>query len=315
MFIFFIQILFCIYMMTMSGDGHKELKKFRQRFYRIYEPSPDLGKKDLLRLFIKATKQRRLAELIVEFIGKYDVNTIAQKLRRKKVAMSAMDVFDILEKLRKDGYLRVVGTGLPKEEIKRIEAKRVTKKVVEAPPHIVEAPPAIEAPPVEIPGIEALEVIPTPLEVESPEVQLVPIQQYVQFRPSLPEHLSRFVEGVQSAEIFERYFALNEYVKAIVLASREANIVLHSLYRDINITDTNTLAFLATITEHSDKATRVLELGEFKETIIEADLYYIMLSRLKYEIVLAAVFERDIPLGLMIRDFLSLKKEITELLP
>jgi len=299
----------------MPAEKLSEFRRLQQRFYRIYEASPDLCREDMIKLFKKVSKQAMLAEVIVDFLGKYDVNNIARELRKKHIMVSALDIFNMLEKLRKDGYLRVIGTTPPERRIGKIEAKTVSSKIIvpQSSPIPVPSQPSeittIEAPPIETP--EA----PLPVEIEADrEIQPIIAQPIVQVELAIPEHLASIVDGIRRTEIFERYLGINEHIKAIVLASREANIILHSIYRDIDITDTNALAFLATISEHSDRVSNVLDLGEFRETIIDATLYYIMLSRLKHELVLAAIFDKSIALGLMIRDFLSLKKEVSDIL-
>ena len=238
-----------------------------------------------------------------------DVNSLARELRERSVIVSAMDIFNILEKLRKNGYLYIAGTSIPK--------RKPVEENVQAVSQVVVTPQQ----PIEHKVIEADEIIKAPsippeaLDIDiAPEIQAISIGQIVEMTSVIPTHLSKIVDGVRDAQIFERYLEINEYIKAIVLASREANIVLCSVYRDINITDSIALALLATISEHSESVAQVLNLGEFKETVVNAERYFIMLSRLKYDVVLATIFEGSIALGLMIRDFLSLKREIVELM-
>jgi len=300
-----------ILMMRMV-KGERRLGELRQRFYRIYEASPDISRDRLVGLFKKATKQSMLAETVVDMLGKHDVRTIARELRRRCIPVSVIDVFNAFEKLRRNGYLRVIGTSLPEKKIREKEVKTVSQKIIT--PAVMVSPPKVETPPVEAPPIDMSE-IPPPTEMGVPlEVQPVIPQQVAQVEVIMPMHLVKIVEAIKKLEIFERYLEFNEHIRAIVLASREANIVLHSVYRDINVTDATALAFLATISDHSDRVSKVLGLGEFRETIVEATQFYIMISRLKYDLVLATIFDKSIGLGLMIRDFLSLKGELALLI-
>lgn len=312
-------------MMYMLDSKKTKSWQVQQRFYRIYEPSPDLSREVLVKLFKKASKYLNQPEKIVEFLGKHDVRGISQELRRIGIMASAMDIFNVLEKLRQSGYLRVVGTRRPEKKVEMKEIKKVTGKVVMHVPSPIPPPQAIgtkaEAPLVEAPSVDSSIIdIVSEKKIQGPvrfpetvEVQAIPVQ-HLKAEIVLPPHLDRIVGKVREAQVFERYMDLNEFINAIILISREANIILHSVYKNINIPDATLLAFFVTICDHADRATSTLDLGEFKETIVEADLNFIMLSKLKYEVVLAAIFDRKIALGLMIRDFLALKREVLELI-
>lgn len=291
-----------------------EAKKLQQRFHQVYALSPWVKKEELISKLPRFTKRVKLPpEEIVSFLGEQSVEEAAKKLRTKNIPITVMDLYNVLEKLRDAGYVRVITTKAPAAIV---EVKSEVMPKIIAPPEAIPKPEELEeVPPVEViaPEIGPAEVpekvTVTPVEVEIAGVPIVPETQV-----PAPVEIVQKVEDIKSAGIVERYFDLNEHLQAVVLLPREGNVVLLSMYRNVSLADAAVAVASTTIVSHAWNASETIRLGELKELIVESDAGFLVLSRLPRELVLVALFNKGVPIGLMIRDFMGLRKEIVEIL-
>jgi len=291
-----------------------EAKRLQQRFHQIYALSPWVRKEEFLGKLPKFIKRIRIPpEEILGFLGKESVEEAAKKLRTKNIPITVMDLYNVLEKMRDAGYVRVITTKAPTVSIAEGVKKEVMPKII-APPEIPK--PEVEGvPPVEIPLPEA-----PPAEI-SAEVESVPLEAEVVGIPTVPEarafaptEVIQKVEEIKAAGIVERYFDLNDYLQAVVLLPREGNVVLLSMYRNVSLADAAVAVASTTIVSHAWNAADTVRLGELKELIVESDNGFLVMSRLPREIVLVSLFDKGVPIGLMIRDFMGMRREIAEIL-
>lgn len=285
-----------------------EAKKLQQRFHQVYALSPWIKREELISKLPKYMKRIKIPpEEIVNFLGKKSVEEAAKDLRTKRIPITVMDLYNLLEKLRDSGYVRVIAAKAP-EMIVGVKTE-VMPKVIAAPPEVIK--PELEGvPPAEIVLPEA----PVPEAVEAEvgativEVPIVP-----EARAFAPTELMQKVEEIKAARIIERYFDLNQYLQGIVLLPREGNVVLLSMYKDVSLADAAVAVASTTIVSHAWNASETIKLGELKELIVESDNGFLVMSRLPKDLVLVALFERGVPIGLMIRDFMGLRKEIVDI--
>ncbi len=291
-----------------------EAKKLQQRFHQVYALSPWVKKEEFINKLPRYTKRIKLPpEQILEFLGKESVEEVAKKLRTRNIPITVMDLYNILEKLRDAGYVRVITTKAP-AAIVEVKAE-VMPKII-APPEVIPKPEELEGvPPVELPVPEApAPEIPERGVVETFEPEIVGVPIVPEAQTLAPVEIVQKVEEIKAAGIVERYFDLNEHLQAVVLLPREGNVVLLSMYKNVSLADAAVAVASTTIVSHAWNASETIRLGELKELIVESDAGFLVMSRLPRELVLVALFSKGVPIGLMIRDFMGLRKEVVEVL-
>ncbi|MEX0568761.1 MAG: hypothetical protein Q6363_006330 [Candidatus Njordarchaeota archaeon] len=286
-----------------------EAKKLQQRFHQVYALSPWVKEEEIINKLPKFMKRIKIPpKEIIGFLGNKSVEEAAKELRTKRIPITVVDLYNLLEKLRESGYVRVITTKAP-EMIVEVKTE-VMPKVIAPPPEL--AKPELEGvPPVEIslPEAPAPEVVEAEAETAVVEVPIVP-----ETRAFAPTELMQKVEDIKAAGIVERYFNLNQYLQGVVLLPREGNVVLLSMYRNVNLADAAVAVASTTIVSHAWNASETINLGDLKELIVESDNGFLVMSRLPKELVLVSLFEKGVPIGLMIRDFMGLRKEIVDIL-
>lgn len=305
----------------MSEKIDINVKKLEQRTHQVYEISPWVAPEDVESKLIKYLKKLRITSEdvreVIAMLGKNSVEEIAKQLRSKGKPIAAIDLHKVFETLRDQGYMRVVTTKAP---------VRVTEVKTEVMSVVVEAPPE-EVPPTEVPSPEEVlsEEIPIP-EVPMPEipevteVTVVGGEMEVVGVPVSPvgvltEELKQKIDQIRSAGILDRYFNMNEHLKGIAMMPREGNMILLSSYREgVNMADAEVAVASTTIINHATNAAETTQMGGLKELIVDSDNGYLLLARLPNDVVLVGLFDPEATLGLMIRDFLALKNELSEIL-
>jgi len=291
------------------------LKKFEQRIHQVYAASPWVSREELINKILKTLKRLKLSEddikELVDMLGDFSVDEITKKLRERGIIFSPMDLWTLLERLRADGYVRVITTKSPKPISAEVEAKVMSVVEEAIPPE--ERPVEVPALPSEVESV--LSKIPVP-EVPGESIQAATtiVGEPTAMVQMIPPELQEKISIVRETKIVERYFAINEYLKAVAILPREGNIILLSMYRDVNVADAEVAAASTTIVYHASQVAGNTDLGDLKEIIVDSDLGYLVLARLPGELVLVALFSADVTIGLMIRDFMGLKNEITEIL-
>ncbi|MCR8453965.1 MAG: hypothetical protein NDP13_03150 [Crenarchaeota archaeon] len=299
--------------MSASETSIVTRKKHEQRTHQVYDSSPWVSRDELIDRILKTVRRLRIlpsdAEELVGMLGKSSVDEITKKMRDKGIPISSYDMWSILERLRAEGYLRVITTKPPEAIAVAVETKVMTPTIETVTPR--ERPPLESAP-------ISLEIEGKSIEIPVPEV---PITAGVHaeiagaaFVALVPQELQEKINIVKESRILERYFAINEYLKAAAVLSREGNVTLLSMYRDIALADVEIAAASTVIVKHALHVVSSMALEQLKEIIINSDLGYLVLSELPRETVIVAIFSAEVPVGLMIRDFMSMRNEIVEIL-
>ena len=288
-------------------------KRFEQRTYQVYAASPWVSREELIAKILKTIKRLKLTEEdvkeLVEMLGKFSVDEITKKLREHGTIFSPMDLWTLLEDLRKDGYVRVITTKSPAPITTKVEAKVMSVVEEAAPPPEEVISPVAPALPTEVESV--LSKIPIP---EIPgEITRTTAEAVSTLTQAIPPELQEKVELIKEARIVERYFEINEHLKAVAILPREGHVILLSMYRDVTIADAEVAAASTTIVSHAARVADNTDLGDLKEIIIDSDLGYLVLAKLPGELVLVALFSSEVTIGLMIRDFMGLKNEISEI--
>lgn len=288
-------------------------KKLEQRTHQVYDSSPWISRDELVEKIIKTVRRLRLSSSdvkeLVDMLGKLSVDEITKKLRDKGFAISSFDTWSILERLRVEGYLRVITTKPPETLAVQVETKVMApakEAIVHREQPVEEASISLEigGTSIEIPVPEIPATVGAPAEV-SAEVAMVAL---------IPQEIQEKINVIKESKILERYFAMNEYLKAAAVLPREGHVTLISMYRDIALADVEIAAASTVVVKHAMHVATSMDLGEMKEVIIDSDLGYLVLAELPKELVIVAVFSSEAPVGLMIRDFMSLRNEIVEIL-
>lgn len=288
-------------------------KRFEQRTYQVYAASPWVSREELIAKILKTIKRLKLTEEdareLVEMLGKFSVDEITKKLREHGTIFSPMDLWTLLEDLRKNGYVRVITTKSPAPITTKVEAKVMSVVEEAAPPPEEVISPVAPAIPTEVESV--LSKIPIP---EIPgEITRTATETVSTLTQAIPPELQEKVKLIKEARIVERYFEINEHLKAVAILPREGHVILLSMYRDVTIADAEVAAASTTIVSHAVRVADNTDLGDLKEIIIDSDLGYLVLAKLPGELVLVALFSSEVTIGLMIRDFMGLKNEITEI--
>lgn len=287
-----------------------------EKLYRVYETSPWLSKDEILKKYLKKIGGRfkKRADLLQELInltdGQRTVLDVSKELRIKGFRVSPEDVFEIYERYRNKGIVRVKTVGRP--EI-AAPAEAYMKTAIIPAESIVEKLRSVP----EVERVETLkdeldklltklEEIPTVPEEPSEIVpsQLVPIRK-----------VAEDVIRIKMSGLIENLFAIDNWIDVIMLATREGDpIVFFSRTPDIDINQANLAAASAVIYSVSKTGSESFERGRVKEILILAKNGFILLRPLADVYIMISLIDRRAKLGIALRDLNWVSKEMEALI-
>ncbi len=246
---------------------------------------------------------------------------IAKDLRVAGFNVSLDDVLDLVENLRKEGFVRVIGVKNP-DDFEKAEVVALIPSIEEEvalTPETVEEKIGVESLREDIEEIfkeEAKKELaqpptPTPLE-ERPVEPFQEVQEGVS-----PIEIVKIGEMVSEKIKFdlESLLTLNEYIQNVLIATRDGLPVLQVTRKGISALDEAKIAAaVSVIMAMSSKTAGDMGKKDLDNVIVKTDKSLFVLGYINSSYILTFLLESKAPMGLVMADFNGLRRRIAKLI-
>ena len=291
-----------------------------EEFFRIYELSPGLlDKNEIKEATRKIARELKIDEdaafAVLNFLEQnLCVYEIARSARVSGYGISLDDTLDILESLRREGFLRVIGVKNP-DDFEREEVITLVPALAEEEyitPRTIEEKISVEGLKEEINELFKEE---TP-KVEMPEKPVKsPFAELEKDKSQM--EIIRIGEVVSEKIRFdiESLLSLNEFIQNILIATRDGLPILQITRKNVpGIDDAKIAAAASVIMAMSSKTTEDIGKKELDNVIVRTDKSLIVVGYIDSSYILTFLTDAKTPMGLMLADFNNLRKKIAKLI-
>jgi len=286
-----------------------------EKLYRIYELSPWLSLDEVLKKHLKKVGGRfkKRPELLKELLtltdGGKTVLEISKELRMKGFRVSPEDIFEIYERYRRKGIVRMKTIGVvevaPKPEVYMkttiVPAEEIVEKLRSLP---------------EASKTEALKQELDKLLSTIEEQELPVAEEVVKPPPIVPRRkVAEDVIKIRMSGIMDNLFKIDAWIDVVMLATSEGDpIVFFSRMAEVPINQANLAAASAVIFSVSKTGSESFKKGRVKEILILARRGYILLKPITDTYIMIALINKGASLGIALRDLSWISKELETLI-
>ncbi|MGQ4891722.1 MAG: roadblock/LC7 domain-containing protein [Candidatus Njordarchaeia archaeon] len=260
-----------------------------------------------------------VANSVVELIEKgMCVYEITRELRVAGFSVSLDDVIDIVESLRKQGYLRAVGLKNP-DDFERAEIVALIPSIEEEEPIEEEKIEEVLGPAVAELKSDIEEIFkeePAPAALEAIEEK--PVTPFQEVDKGLePVEIVRIGEIVSEKIKFdlESLLALNEHIQNILISTKDGLPILQVTRKNMaKIDEARIAAAVSVVMAMSSRTTADMGKKSLDNVIIKTDQSLFILGYIDSSYILTFLLDIKAPMGLMMADFNGLRRKIAKLI-
>ena len=290
----------------------------------MYEISPGLANKSaLLDEIKKIAKEMEIDVKVAEQLGDLlekgkCIYEITRELRVAGFGIALDDVLDIVESLRKNGYIRAVGLKNP-DEFERAEIVALIPSIEEEQPVEEEKIEEVLGPAVAELKSDIEEIFKEEPAPEAPSV--------VEEKPVAPfQELDKGIEPVEIVRIgemvsekikfdLESLLTLNEYIQNILISTKDGLPILQVTRKEMGkIDEARIAAAVSVVMAMSSRTTEDMGKRGLDNVIIKTNQSLFILGYIDAAYILTFLLDSKAPMGLVMADFNSLRRKIARLI-